>query len=96
MRVPALLRGYFADMSAVLKECRRLVKKNGHCYCVVGNSAYAGIIVPTDVLIALIGQAAGFRSAEIQVVRHLTVAPQQRNELLGLERFMRESVVVFS
>jgi hypothetical protein len=29
-------------------------------------------------------------------VRHLTVAPQQRNELRGREALMRESIVVLS
>lgn len=95
MGVPDLLRGYFDDMRVMLKHCRNVLK-DGRCFIVVGNSAFAGVIIPTDVLLAKIGLECGFRSAEILVTRHLTVAPQQRNHLASLEGHMRESVVVLS
>jgi hypothetical protein len=63
---------------------------------VVGNSAYAGVIVPTDLLLARIGREAGFSRARLDRVRHLTVAPQQRSRLGPLTELMRESVVTFS
>lgn len=93
MRVPSALRGYFDDMSTILQRCR-LLTPQGRCHIVVGNSAYAGVIIPTDTIIARLGLEAGFNRARIHVVRHLTVAPQQRTALAGLESFMRESVVV--
>nr|WP_181716154.1 SAM-dependent methyltransferase [Cryobacterium sp.] len=93
MRVPSLLRGYFEDIRQVLFESRRVTVANGHTYVVVGNSAYAGMIVPTDSLVAQIGKEVGFTNARVHVVRSLTVAPQQRARLVGLEEFMRESVV---
>jgi len=62
----------------------------------VGNSAYGGVIIPTDSLIARLALDAGFDHAAVVPVRHLTVAPQQRNGLRGREDFMRESVVVLS
>jgi site-specific DNA-methyltransferase (adenine-specific) len=94
--VAALLRGYFSDMAAVLRNCRRVLVPGGRCFVVVGNSAYGGVIVPTDSLIARLGLEAGFGRARVVPVRHLTVAPQQRNELQGREAWMRESVVVLS
>jgi site-specific DNA-methyltransferase (adenine-specific) len=96
MRVPALLRGYFSDMARILELCRRALKRDGTCHVVVGNSAYGGVIIPTDALIARLAGLAGFDRAAVVPVRHLTVAPQQRNELRGREGFMRESVVVMS
>jgi DNA modification methylase len=96
MRVPTLLRGYFSDMAQVLQRCRAVLVPGGQCCVVVGNSAYGGVIIPTDALIARLGLAAGFDSAAVVPVRHLTVAPQQRNELRGREDLMRESVVVLS
>ena len=95
-RVPDLLRGYFSDMAAVLRRCRPLLVPGGRCCVVVGNSAYGGVIVPTDVLVARLGLAAGFEAASVVPVRHLTVAPQQRTELRGREGSMRESVVILS
>lgn len=96
MRVPALLCGYFDDMRRILWQSRRVLKAGGACHVVVGNSAYGGVIVPTDSLIARLGIEAGFERARVVPVRHLTVAPQQRNELAGGESFMRESVVMLS
>jgi hypothetical protein len=94
MGVPDLMRGYFHDMGMVLSQCRKVLP-NGRCYVVVGNSAFAGVIVPTDVLTAMVGISMGFTRAKIIETRHLTVAPQQRNILKGFEHYMRESIVVF-
>jgi site-specific DNA-methyltransferase (adenine-specific) len=96
MGVPDLLRGYFDDLRRTLAHCRAGLVPGGRCFVVVGNSAFAGVIVPTDVLLAKIGRECGFRKAEVLVTRHLTVAPQQRGRLAGLEGHMRESVVVLS
>lgn len=95
MGVPALLRGYFEDMRTTLKHSRAALSK-GKCFVVVGNSAFAGVIVPTDVILAKMAQQCGFKKAEVLVTRHLTVAPQQRSQLAGFQDNMRESVVVFS
>ena len=95
--VAALLRGYFSDMAAVLEQCRRVLVPGGQCCVVVGNSAYGGVIVPTDTLVARLGLDTGFGRAAVVPVRHLTVAPQQRRALpAGSGRWMRESVVVLS
>jgi hypothetical protein len=95
MRVPDALRGYFDDMFHVLKNCRTaLARGRGRCCVVVGNSAYAGVIIPTDSLIAMLGIEAGFASATVNVVRPLTVSSQQRKALSGLQSYMRESVVI--
>jgi site-specific DNA-methyltransferase (adenine-specific) len=96
MRVPALIRGYFSDMATILRRGRHGLVPGGQCCVVVGNSAYGGVIIPTDQLIARLGLAAGFAAAAVVPVRHLTVAPQQRNELRGREGLMRESIVVLS
>jgi hypothetical protein len=95
MGVPELLRGYFDDMRVTLKHCKALLD-DGKCYIVVGNSAFAGVIIPTDVILANLALDCGFKKAEILVARHLTVAPQQRSQLSHLQENMRESVVVLS
>lgn len=93
MGVADLMRGYFHDIRLVLEQCREVMPQ-GRCHVVVGNSAFAGVIVPTDVLTAMIGLEAGFKEAKIVETRHLTVAPQQRNRLKGFEQYMRESMVI--
>jgi len=93
MGVPDLMRGYFSDLRTILMSCRKKLN-GGKCYVVVGNSAFAGVVFPTDLLTACVGASVGFRRSQIIEVRHLTVAPQQRNRLRGFEQFMRESIVV--
>jgi hypothetical protein len=93
MGVADLMRGYFHDLGIVLKQCRNAMKK-GRCHVVVGNSAFAGVIIPTDVLTAMVGLDAGFTNVQIVEARHLTVSPQQRNRLSGFEQYMRESIVI--
>lgn len=94
MGVADLMRGYFHDIRLVLEQCREVMPQ-GRCHVVVGNSAFAGVVVPTDVLTAMVGIEAGFKKAQIIEARHLTVAPQQRNKLRGFEQYMRESIVIF-
>jgi hypothetical protein len=93
MGVADLVRGYFHDIRTVLEQCHQ-VMPTGRCHVVVGNSAFAGVIIPTDVLTAMVGIQAGFKRARIVETRHLTVAPQQRNKLKGFEQYMRESIVI--
>jgi site-specific DNA-methyltransferase (adenine-specific) len=94
MGVPELLRGYFSDMVEVLRQCKTKLTTGGDCYIVVGNSAFAKVIIPSDSLTALAAKMAGFAHAEIWVTRHLSVSPQQRSSLSGFENFMRESIIV--
>jgi site-specific DNA-methyltransferase (adenine-specific) len=96
MGVPQMLHGYFTDMYEILRSCRQYLRPGGKCCIVVGNSAFAGVVIPTDSLTAKIGIEAGFTNSEVVQVRHLTVAPQQRKQLEGLESYMRESVVILS
>ncbi len=93
MGVPELLRGYFSDIVEVLRQCRGRLE-SGACHVVVGNSAFGGVIIPSDSLTALAAHMAGFSDVEIWVTRHLTVSPQQRAKLSGYEQYMRESIVV--
>jgi site-specific DNA-methyltransferase (adenine-specific) len=93
MGVANLVRGYFHDIQIVLEQCRKVMPK-GRCHVIVGNSAFAGVIIPTDVLTAIVGLQAGFSNVQIIEARPLTVAPQQRNNLKGFEQYMRESIVI--
>jgi hypothetical protein len=61
---------------------------------VVGNSAYAGIVVPTDALIAQLGADQGLQVEKISVARHLTTSSQQRLQLEQRKEYLRESLVI--
>lgn len=92
-RIPDMLNGYFADMEEILKQIYNVLKKGGHCNIVVSNSAYAGIIVPTDVLLAKIAKQIGFKVNEIQVERLIITSSQQYKKTESLRKYLRESTV---
>ena len=60
----------------------------------MGNSAYSGVIIPTDILIANIAKEIGFKVKNIFITRHLTTSSQQKQELENLKNYLRESIVV--
>lgn len=94
MGIKPALEGYFYDMRVLLRNLRAVTTKRAKIVIVVGNSAYAKSIVPTDALIARLGQEEEYAVHQVKVARPLHVSSQQRSSLVGLERFMRESVVV--
>lgn len=95
MGIRETLRGYFDDVARLAANLRTVLSPNGKVLCVVGNSAYAGVLVPTDLLCARIFLEAGFSVEAVEVARHLHVSSQQRKKMAGkLEPYMRESIII--
>lgn len=92
-RIPKAVQGYFIDMKRILTALYKVLKPGGKCVIVVGNSAYAGIIIPTDALLAKIGLELGFGIEKISVARHLTTSSQQKLILNDRKEYLRESLV---
>ena len=94
MGIRKTLRGYFSDMARLAASLRSILGPSGQLACVVGNSAYAGVLFPTDLLCALIFRDAGFTVQSVEIVRPLHVSSQQRGGLRsGLTSYMRESII---
>lgn len=93
-KIPDTILAYFVDMRALLRGVFESLEPGGECHIIVGNSAYAGVIIPTDVLLAQIAENLGFSVERLIVARHLTTSSQQRRSLDDLLGFLRESVVV--
>lgn len=92
-RIPDMLNGYFADMEETLRQIYDALKTGGHCSIVVSNSAYAGIIIPTDIFLAKIGEKIGFRVQEIEVKRLIITSSQQYKKTEHIRQYLRESIV---
>lgn len=92
-RLLSLIRGYFSDMGQTLEEIFKVTKKNGRCIIIVGNSAYGGILIPTDILLSKIAIDKGFILDKIKVARHLTTSSQQKKKLEPVKDYLRESII---
>lgn len=93
-KLPAVIRGYFDDMHTLLKKLHGHIVRGGRIGIVVGSSAYSGVIIPTDVLIANIAMEIGFKVDSVRITRHLTTSSQQIRRLAPLKDHLRESIIL--
>lgn len=68
-----MIRGYFSDMDRVLKEIYEALSKGGTCYIVVDQSAYVGVIIPTDTILALLAERKGFTVEKLSICRKAAI-----------------------
>lgn len=92
-RIPYMLFGYFNDMFNIIDNCYRALKPGGFCAIVVGNSAYGGEIVPTDLILAEYASSIGFLVDKIEVDRYIITSSQQYEKTKRNGKYLRESVV---
>jgi hypothetical protein len=96
-RIPLMIQAYFEDMRLVLSSLRVRGRDDSALYLVVSTSAYAGIEVPVDLILAEIGQRVGWSLREIVVLRNLRSSSQhvRRAESGRPPCALRESLVTF-
>lgn len=92
-RIPLMIRGYFADMRSVISQLYSALEKGGFCAIVVSNSAYSGMVIPTDLIIATIAKSIGFRINKIDIARNIITSSQQYEKTIHLRKYLRESVI---
>ena len=91
--MPNMLRGYFTDMKGVLEQLFQALDRDGICYIVVDQSAYAGVIIPTDLVLAHLAEEAGFTVSGIIKCRQAVTSVQQRTAFPYLKTALRESII---
>jgi len=86
-----LIVGYASDLWSTLREHYALLKKEGICVMVLGNSLHGGkhlpYLIPSDLLVSAIGERTGYK------VRKVAIARNFRRRLSG-NHFLRESVII--
>ena len=79
----------------ILREAARIVRRHGHAWIVVSTSAYGGIEVPVDLILADIAGAYGWKLDGIHVLRYLRAAGQHWAYLQpGSSHPLRESLII--
>jgi DNA modification methylase len=95
-RIPGMIASYFWDMKAILKELQRIVKPGGSSWLVVSTSAYGGVQIPVDLILADLGEQCGWALRGVYVLRRLRSAGQHWAHLEESKKLpLRESVIVF-
>lgn len=65
-----MIKGYFYEMSCVIYECSRTLKRGGYFFMVNDNVKYAGISIPVDLILSDIASKFGFE------IKNILVLPQ--------------------
>ena len=66
-----MVQAYFEDMERVLAALFRLGESDAQVWMVVSTSAYGGVNIPVDMILAEIGERQGWFLHDIGVIRHL-------------------------
>ena len=94
-KLPSMVQSYFADLAQVMKHCARVVRQGGRAWIVVGTSAYCGVEIPVDLILADIAAHSGWSVKSVSVLRQLRAAGQQWSRIGdGLAPPLRESLVI--
>lgn len=91
--VPNMLRAYFHDMRIVLEEAFCALSDGGMIHIVVDQSAYVGVPIPTDLILAQQAEEIGFKVDAVAVCRRAATSGQQLKRHPYLRQLLRESIV---
>ena len=92
--LPNMLRGYFDDMRIFLSKAHSGMPSGSYMAIVVDQSAYLGVLVPTDLILAEIAEAIGFTFEKLVICRKAKTSGQQMNMQPLLGEVLRETAVI--
>lgn len=92
--LPNMLRGYFEDMQTFLVNAAAEMPVGSYMAIVVDQSAYLGVLVPTDLILAEIAKNQGFAFEKLVICRRAKTSGQQMNMQPMLGEVLRESAVI--
>jgi hypothetical protein len=87
-----MVQGYFEDMKNVLSLLLSHAAAKAQVWFIVSNSAYYGIEIPVDLIIAEIGSKVGWNLNRIEVVRKI---PKRISKNSSEIKELRESIIIF-
>jgi hypothetical protein len=87
--IPEMVGGYFHDMKLVLEGLHVQLTPEGEVWAVVGDSQYAGILVPTAEILADLAPAMGYEVVNIESFRSMRASAQQ-----GGQQELDETLIV--
>jgi DNA modification methylase len=95
-RILEMVQAYFEDMERLLSALAIRANPNALLKVVVATSAYCGVVIPVDFILAEIAEKAGWVIKDVKVVRRLRSSAQnwKHESLANGVPALRESIVV--
>lgn len=90
--LPTMVQGYFRDMNILFNQLKTKMISEKKMFFNVANSAYNGVEIKVDEIIANIAETNGFAVNEIREARQLKSSGQQKKSIKSL----RESVIIMT
>lgn len=94
VRIPLMIQAYFEDIFKMLTSLRSRAEEDASIWLVVSTSAYVGVEIPVDLIIAEIGRRTNWYLREVQVLRYMRSSSQSNMESNGVPLRLRESLVI--
>jgi DNA modification methylase len=97
-KIPLMVQAYFEDMDNLLTKLKHKAHDDASLWIIVSTSAYAGVEIPVDLILADIGSKIGWNLEEVIVSRHLRNSNQNAikwNNGEATSGRLRESIVIF-
>lgn len=92
-KIPKMIEYYLDDLNKLLLSQFEKLKNGGFCKIIVSNSAYGGLIVPTDLLISSFAEQIGYKVEKIEIVRYIITSSQQYKQTDSNKKYLRESII---
>ncbi|MBV9657240.1 MAG: hypothetical protein JO295_03925 [Verrucomicrobia bacterium] len=95
-RILDMVQAYFEDMESLLTTLGQRANPNALLKIAVGTSAYGGVVVPVDFILAEIAEKVGWELKDVQVVRRIRSSAQNWKHQNDDKRVpeLRESLIV--
>jgi hypothetical protein len=91
-QIPLMIEAYFEDMKKILVNLLPHTCPGSQAWLIVSNSAYNGIEIPVDLILADIGCQIGWNLHEIEVLRYINKRITNNSREI---KSLRESIVKF-
>lgn len=92
-KIPLMIEYYFDDLNILLTNQLKKLKRGGFCKIIISNSAYGGLIVPTDLIVSSFAEQIGYKIEKIEVIRYIITSSQQYKRTNSKGKYLRESII---
>jgi hypothetical protein len=93
-RIPLMVNAYFDDLNKIINVIVQKLRRGGQIWLVVSTSAYGGVHIPVDLILAELANESGLALEGIHRLRDLRTSAQQYLQLNTKLPPLRESLII--